>query len=341
VTEVKPGETSTSETPAVEPGDDASLVQQAFPALWRYVRPADDRQFAHPAERNFATILSFYRVRWSYEPTSFPIEWAEDGRPVELFTPDFYLPDLRLYIELTTMRQRLVTRKNRKLRRLRSLYPNIRIKLLYRRDYHQFVDLYLRRTGDVSHSAPGKRLLTSEDIACRIDALADEIVSNTVGEHRDDKLLIVVASRGAERFAGELGTALTSRGVDPEWDAVSISRSRSGENGGRVRLNRRPAVDPRGRRVLVVTDVVHTGFSIAFLLRWLSARGARTVDLCTFLDRASARLVDVPIRYRAFDAPNELVTGFGLRLRPAYSELDGIHHLISLHPDGTTGTADS
>ena len=154
--------------------DESLPVQQAFPSLWRYVRPANDEQFAHPAERDFASILSYYRIRWSYEPTSFPLEWSGDGRATELFTPDFYLPDLRLYVELTTMRQRLVTRKNRKLRRLRELYPDIRIKLLYRRDYHQFVDLYLQPEQAAGRSAPGRVLFSGEEIASRIESLNKE-----------------------------------------------------------------------------------------------------------------------------------------------------------------------
>src|SRR2546430_11704641 len=71
--------------------------------------------FAHPSEREFARILDFYRVRWQYEPRSFVLR-ENGGRVGEMFTPDFYLPDLDLYVELTTLRQRLGTRQNRQLR---------------------------------------------------------------------------------------------------------------------------------------------------------------------------------------------------------------------------------
>ena len=98
--------------------------------------------FAHPAEQDLARILSFYRIRWVYEPTTFHLEVREDGRPAEQITPDFYLPDHDLFIELTTMRQRLVTRKNRKIRRLREIFPALQIKLLYRRDYDRLVGSY-------------------------------------------------------------------------------------------------------------------------------------------------------------------------------------------------------
>lgn len=81
-------------------------------------------------------------MRWEYEPRSFDLEWDEQGRVVEQFSPDFYLPDLNLYVELTLMKQSLVTRKNRKLRRLRELYPDVRVKLLYARDVKQLFAKY-------------------------------------------------------------------------------------------------------------------------------------------------------------------------------------------------------
>lgn len=98
--------------------------------------------FAHPSEKLFARILSYYRIRWEYEPRTFPIRWDEAGRTVESFTPDFYLPELDLYLELTTLRQSLVTRKNRKLRLLRRLYPEVSVKLFYRSDFEQLRGKY-------------------------------------------------------------------------------------------------------------------------------------------------------------------------------------------------------
>jgi len=97
--------------------------------------PEAEPGFAHASEAELARILDFYAVHWEYEPHTFPILWSLDGSVVESFTPDFHLPDLDLYIELTTLKQKLVRRKNRKLRRLRELYPDVRIKLFYARDF--------------------------------------------------------------------------------------------------------------------------------------------------------------------------------------------------------------
>jgi hypothetical protein len=105
-------------------------------------RAADQTTFAHNSERQFARLLDFYRVEWEYEPTAFPIEWDANGQPAQLFRPDFYLPGFRLYIEITTLNQRLVTKKNRKVRRLRELYPDVRIKVLYQRDYLSLLAKY-------------------------------------------------------------------------------------------------------------------------------------------------------------------------------------------------------
>ena len=95
--------------------------------------------FAHASEAELARILDFYEVRWRYEPDTFPIGWSLDGDVVESFAPDFYLPDLELYVELTTLKQSLVRKKNRKLRRLRELYPDVRIKLFYARDFRMLL----------------------------------------------------------------------------------------------------------------------------------------------------------------------------------------------------------
>ncbi|MCS7059904.1 MAG: hypothetical protein RMN25_01955 [Anaerolineae bacterium] len=101
-------------------------------------RPA----FAHPAEELFARILDFYGIAWQYEPTTFPLEWDEDGNVTEAFTPDFYLPEQDLYVELTTLRPQLASYKSRRLRRMKELYPHINIKLFKRREMRNLMLKY-------------------------------------------------------------------------------------------------------------------------------------------------------------------------------------------------------
>ena len=135
-------------------------------------RPA----FAHESEAELARILDFYAVRWEYEPHTFPILWNLDGDVLESFSPDFYLPDLDMYLELTTLKQRLVRKKNRKLRRLRELYPGIRIKLFYARDFRALMLKY------------GKLGLADE-----LSGTTGQVVPN---RHRD-------AAAAGEAFVGE------------------------------------------------------------------------------------------------------------------------------------------
>jgi len=105
-------------------------------ARWKRVH------FGHPSEEIFANLLDFYRIAWEYEPRSFPIQWDKDGKVLEAFTPDFYLPESDMYVELTTMKQSLVTRKNRKVKLLRTIYPDINIQVFYQKDLQDLVFKY-------------------------------------------------------------------------------------------------------------------------------------------------------------------------------------------------------
>lgn len=95
---------------------------------------SDIIKFAHPSEKECAKIMDFYQINWEYEPTTFPIEWDKKGNIIQSFTPDFYLHDFNTYLELTTLNQRLVTKKNRKIRRMREVYPEIKVKIFYQKD---------------------------------------------------------------------------------------------------------------------------------------------------------------------------------------------------------------
>jgi len=99
-------------------------------------------RFAHNSERQFAKLLDFYNIAWDYEPRTFTLARDGEGRPAQAFTPDFYLPAYDLYIEITTLNQKLVTKKNKKARRLREQYPDVEIRVLYQRDYLQLLVKY-------------------------------------------------------------------------------------------------------------------------------------------------------------------------------------------------------
>jgi hypothetical protein len=117
--------------------------------------PLDEIPFAHASERQAAEILDFYRIRWQYEPTTFALEWDGRGHVIASFTPDFYLVDFDVYIELTTMSQKLVTKKNRKVRRLKELYPDVNIKIFYQKDFRRLLARFGVGSEPVAHADGG------------------------------------------------------------------------------------------------------------------------------------------------------------------------------------------
>jgi len=132
----------------LSPAAEAQLQFQVRLKLARYgvVPPSKitlrKKIFANQSEEMFANLLDFYRIAWEYEPRSFPVQYDADGRVLESFTPDYYLPEFDLYLELTTMKQSLVTKKNRKVRLLRELYPKLNIQVFYQKDFENLIFKY-------------------------------------------------------------------------------------------------------------------------------------------------------------------------------------------------------
>jgi len=108
------------------------------------VRPGSSLQsapapFAHPSEEMFAQMMDFYGIDWQYEPRTFPTEWDAAGNTIEAFSPDFYLPEMDLYVELTFMKQSLTRHKNRKLKRMKEIYPDVNIRVFYQKDIEDLI----------------------------------------------------------------------------------------------------------------------------------------------------------------------------------------------------------
>jgi hypoxanthine phosphoribosyltransferase len=300
--------------------------QLALP--WALTRTPNRAGFAHPSEAELARIFTFYRIRWLYEPTSFVLRSGPDGRPSESFTPDFFLPDHRLYIELTTMRQSLVTRKNRKLRRLRELYPGVQIKLLYRRDVERLLRAYEEDWRAPREELIGPILIGAPGIGLRVTEMAEEIATWTSG-FASDALEVIGLAPGAQFFRQQLGGALRNRGIEVCEETVSLTRYRTESGQQLVRVASAPRRSVAGRDVLVVADVVSTGLSLGYFVDWLRRRGARRVEVCAFFNRSSARLIDVPVRFCGFEAPDEPLIGYGIGLRQSHRNLPYVATLVS------------
>ena len=269
--------------------------------------------FAHPSEKEFAQILYFYGVQWLYEPRSFPLRWEGD-RVLEMLTPDFYLPDLGLYVEITTMKQSLVTEKNRKIRRMRELYPEQDIKLLYRRDYHRLLAKYgFGPLAQAEVKGIDRVLLTTRQIQQRVGELGREISRDYKG--RDPVLLGVLS--GMLCFMADLMREIT---LPVEVVFMAISRYGS-EDESAVRITKDLDTDIAGRDVILVEDIVDSGMTLNYLLGYLRSKGPAALDVCTLLDKRVRRIVDVPMRYVGFEVPDEFVVGYGLDYRQKYRNL--------------------
>lgn len=278
------------------------------------ISPDDLSPFVHPAEADFAAFLDFYRIRWQYEPRSFALRWR-DGRVAQMFTPDFYLPEQDLYVELTTMKQSLVTRKNRKIRRLRELYPTVNVVLLNRKGFHELLSRFGYGAVDItslSEEDIERVLLSQSEIQQRVRTLGEQISADYAGQ----SLVLVGLLKGVTFFLADLARAITRPLV---IDYLSVANPDDSPEG--VHFERDLDIDIHGKHVLLIEDIVNTGFTMDFVLDHLRSLQPASLAVCALLDKAERRIVPVELRYIGFEIPNEYVVGYGLDHRELYRNL--------------------
>ena len=279
----------------------------------------------HPSELEFARILDYYGINYLYEPRSFPLRW-DGNRVVEMFTPDFYLPAQDQYFELTTMKQSLVTQKNRKLRHLRELYPEINIQLLYRRDLLRLMAKYGHGPLSEAEVKGVERVLFStEQIQQRVRELGAEVTN----DYKAQQIVLIGVLRGAICFMTDL-----MRHIDLPLVMEFMELSHFGAEGGgpEVTITRDVQVNVEGQPILLVEDIVDTGMTLQFLLRHLWSKRPSSIAVCTFLDKRVRRMHDVPLQYRGFEIPDEFVVGYGLDYGGLYRNLPYIGVLTPVDP---------
>ena len=289
-------------------------------------RPSDAPiVFAHPSERELARIFDFYRVPWRYEPDSFVLR-AKGERVLEMFSPDFYLPELNLYLELTTLRQRLVTKKNRKLRLLRELYPGINVRLLYRKDYQELLAKYGFGPDEVispeaeafrAEAAAGQIVFRQAEIAAAVERLGAAITRDYAGRPP----ILVGVLKGVTFFLADL---IRQMALPVELDFMAVSAL---GKGGPVRIVKDLDLDIQGRHVILVEDIVDTGMTLRYLLGHLERWQPASLEVCALFDKRTRRLADVPIRYVGFELADEFIVGYGLDYHQRYRNLPFVARL--------------
>lgn len=294
-------------------GEEAGVIKRGNLVEATPLRKARSVTFAHPSEEEFARILDFYNIEWVYEPHSFLLRW-EGERATEMFTPDFYLPGLDLYIELTTLKQSLVTEKNRKLRRLRELYPEVKVTLLYKKDYDHLLAKY--GAGPLAQTRAhgiSRVLYAASEINERVRALAGQISR----DYADRRPVLVGVQRGFLCFMADLIRQITIP-IDLDFMAISYY---GGDDNSVVKITKDMDLNVAGRHVIMVEDIVDTGMTLNYILNHLRAKGPASLSVCTLLDRRVRRILDVPLDYIGFEVPDEFVVGYGLDYREEYRNL--------------------
>jgi bifunctional protein TilS/HprT len=277
--------------------------------------------FAHPSEEDFAKLLDFYCIEWLYEPRSFPLRWEGD-KIAEMFTPDFYLPELDLYVELTTLKQHLLTEKNRKLRQLKQLYPEVNIRLLNKNDFLKLLAKYgYGPLGEAKVEGVDRVLYSHAKIQRRVRTLARRISRDYAGQ----RLVLIGVLKGVVCFMADLMQHL-SLPVTLDFMAISYY----GGDGQVVKITRDLDSSITGQHVLMIEDIVDTGMTLNYILSHLSAHNPASLRVCTLLDKKARRLINVPLDYVGFEVPDEFVVGYGLDYKGEYRNLPFIG---ILHPE--------
>jgi len=269
--------------------------------------------FAHNAEYEFARILDFYGIDWQYEPRTFPLRY-DRGHVTEAFSPDFYLPDLSLYVELTTLKPNLTAEKNRKMRLLKELYPGVNIIMLKKRDYLRLLAKY--GYGPLS---PGqvpdidRVLITASKLQQRIGQLGAQISRDYAGKEP----VLVGVLRGVLCFMADLMRHIS---VPSTIDLMAIS-SYEGNGSAAVRILKDLDENIKGQDVLLVEDIVDTGMTLNHIIDYLNTKRPASIKVCTLLDKRARRIVNVPLDYVAFEVPDEFVVGYGLDFQQRFRNL--------------------
>ena len=277
--------------------------------------------FANSSEEDFARLLDFYRIEWLYEPHSFPLKW-ETEQMREVFTPDFYLPDLKLYIELTTLKQVNLATKRRKVNQLRQLYPKVKIMLLGKQGYNRLLAKYGHfPLGEMNITGVNRVLFSEAQIQRKVRQIGRQISIDYAGK----QLLLIGILKGMFCFMADLMRNIT---IPVSVDFMSISHYDS-VNSGAVRITKDLEDDISGYHIIMVEDIVDTGMTLNYVLDYLLTRSPASLHVCTLLDKRVRRLSDIPLKYVGFEVPDEFVVGYGLDFNNEYRNLPFIGILAS------------
>src|SRR5438034_10730703 len=156
-------------------------------------------------------------------------------------------------------------------------------------------------------------LFTEDQIRTRVQDLAHRISE----DYKDRRLVLVSILRGSVFFATDLARQIE---LPLSMDFLSISSYGEGSEGV-VRITKDLEENIAGMDVLLIEDIVDTGFTLKYLLRTLSSRNPKSLEVCTLLDRRARRIIEIDLKYVGFEIPDKFVVGYGLDYRQRYRNL--------------------
>ena len=207
------------------------------------------------------------------------------------------------------MKQSLVTEKNRKIRRMRELYPEINVKLLYRRDFHRILAKHgFGPLAQTDVQGIDKVLLTARQIQQKVGELGRQISQ----DYKDRQPVLVGVLTGMMCFMADLMREIT---LPVEIEFMAISRYGKASQRA-VRITKDLESDILGRDVVLVEDIVDSGMTLNYLRDYLESKRPASLKVCALLDKRARRIVEV-----AFEVPDEFVVGYGLDFLNKYRNL--------------------
>ena len=165
--------------------------------------------------------------------------------------------------------------------------------------------------------------ITEDELQSRVGELADEIARDyrRLGVTPEKPLHMIGVLKGVVPFIADLMRALpTDIPVSVDFMAIAPYGPETRQQGG-VRVIKDLDEPITGRHVLLVEDVVDTGLTLGYILKLLRGRHPASLRVCTLLDRASVRLLDLKLAYIGFDIPDRFVVGYGLDMKELYRNL--------------------
>ena len=166
-----------------------------------------------------------------------------------------------------------------------------------------------------------KPVYLSKEIDDRIGELAKEIKSH----FKDEPVVVLIVLKGAFVFGADLVRKID---LPLTIDFIGISSYEGIKSTGEIKITKQPSIDMKNSHVIIVEDIVDSGRSVEFILNFLSSKSPKSVKVCSFLNKPTAREVQVPVDFCAFSIPDKFVVGYGLDLDQRYRELPYLAEVI-------------